>query len=183
MAYARDRCWRGVRSSSEARRSARMALGESFAGQLDSILHVGDEAALERALLDCWSSLWSERVLFYRSARRLEARGMGVVVQQQVDAVAAGVLFTTTTDGPCSSSSRRALADALVSGRDRPGSYRRSIARRVRQSISPMPWTRRARRSSSARRLFQRCSCRRGARARVRWPAGRRVGARERWRR
>jgi rifampicin phosphotransferase len=94
---------------------------DSFAGQLDSILHVGDEATLQRALLDCWSSQWSERALFYRHARRLDARGMGVVVQRQVEARGAGVLFTTTTEGPMLVEFAPGLGDALVGGAIDPG--------------------------------------------------------------
>src|SRR5678816_125957 len=76
-----------VRSSAIGEDSARA----SFAGQLDSFLHVRTFAELEKALLACWASCWSERAMAYRSARGMEAGGMGVVVQTQVDAVAAGV--------------------------------------------------------------------------------------------
>lgn len=96
-------------------------VGESFAGQLDSILHVDGEQALERAIIDCWSSLWSERVLFYRAARGMPARGMGVIVQQQVDAAAAGVLFTATEDGDMLAEFTSGLANELVSGAIDPG--------------------------------------------------------------
>jgi pyruvate,water dikinase len=89
---------------------------DSFAGQLDSVLHVRTAEALERAVLDVWASLWSDRAVFYRRARGLERRGMGVIVQRQVDAVCAGVLFTTTTSGEILVEYAPGLADALVQG-------------------------------------------------------------------
>jgi phosphoenolpyruvate synthase/pyruvate phosphate dikinase len=48
--------------------------GQSFAGQLDSILHVSTATSLFRAVADVWSSFWSERALFYRAARGVAAR-------------------------------------------------------------------------------------------------------------
>lgn len=89
---------------------------DSFAGQLDSILHVGDIDSLERAVIRVWASLWSDRVAFYRSARGLPVRGMGVVVQRQVDARTAGVLFTSTSSGEMLAEYGEGLADRLVAG-------------------------------------------------------------------
>ena len=94
---------------------------ESFAGQLDSILHVTDQAVLEQAVRDVWASLWSERVAFYRKARGVPMRGMGVVIQRQVDARTAGVLFTTTTTGEMLAEYGPGLADELVAGGVDPG--------------------------------------------------------------
>ena len=50
-------------------------------------------------MLACWASYSSERVAFYRAAKEVPSNGMGVVVQHQVDARAAGVLFTDAGDG------------------------------------------------------------------------------------
>ena len=94
--------------------------GESFAGQLDSVLHIADSASLERAVLDVWASLWSERAIFYRTARGLGQHGMGVVIQRQVEAKAAGVLFTTTTSGEMLVEYAPGLGDALVAGQVDP---------------------------------------------------------------
>jgi pyruvate,water dikinase len=81
-----------VRSSATAEDSA----DASFAGLQDTLLWVLDFAALERALLQCWSSLYSVPSISYRRKRAMpEAQvSMAVVVQQMVDARAAGVLFT-----------------------------------------------------------------------------------------
>ena len=89
---------------------------QSFAGQLESVLHVRDVAGLERAVLQVWGSYWSERVHFYRSARGAEEAGMGVIVQRQVDARAAGVMFTTTAEGHILVELTAGLADRLVAG-------------------------------------------------------------------
>jgi len=89
---------------------------QSFAGQLESVLHVRDVAALERAVLQVWASYWSERVRFYRSARGASAAGMGVIVQRQVDARAAGVMFTATDEGHILVELTDGLADRLVAG-------------------------------------------------------------------
>jgi phosphoenolpyruvate synthase/pyruvate phosphate dikinase len=105
------------------------SLGQSFAGQLDSILHVTNLSSLERAVLGCWASFWSDRALFYRMARNAPSGGMGVVVQQQINARAAGVLFTEAGDGTMLVEYTAGLADALVNGSIDPG--RLSIDRRT----------------------------------------------------
>src|SRR5262249_32798804 len=83
-----------ARSSAVGQGSDRAA----FAGMLDSILHVRTAAALPDALRCCWASYWSERALFYRLSRGIGLQGMGVVVQEQVAARLAGVLFTRSPD-------------------------------------------------------------------------------------
>jgi phosphohistidine swiveling domain-containing protein len=103
---------------------------QSFAGQLDSILHVSTLARLEEAVLECWASFWSARALFYRAARDAKPSGMGVVVQQQVEARSAGVLFTDAGAGDILVEYANGLADALVSGAVEPN--RISIDRRTR---------------------------------------------------
>jgi pyruvate,water dikinase len=94
---------------------------ESFAGQLESILNVTDDVQLERAVRNVWASLWSERAEFYRTARGVPMRGMGVVVQRQVDARVAGVMFTMTSSGEMLVEYGAGLADKLVAGQVDPG--------------------------------------------------------------
>jgi len=93
----------------------------SFAGQLDSVLHVKTEAGLERALLTCWASYWSVRALSYRVARGAALDGMGVVVQPQVAARASGVMFSDASAGAVLVEYGPGLADALVAGAIDPG--------------------------------------------------------------
>lgn len=68
----------------------------SFAGMYDTYLNVvGDEELLDR-VIDCWVSLYGDRVIAYRRALTLDAEpAMAVVVQVLVDADRAGVMFTT----------------------------------------------------------------------------------------
>jgi pyruvate,water dikinase len=89
---------------------------QSFAGQLESVLHVRDVASLEQAVLKVWSSYWSDRVRFYRNARGVTEAGMGVIVQRQIDARAAGVMFTSTVEGHVLVELTAGLADRLVAG-------------------------------------------------------------------
>ena len=65
----------------------------SFAGQFESYLYVKRADVLER-IKDVWRSVFSERVLAYRQANHLgPSLGIGVIVQEMVDADAAGVAF------------------------------------------------------------------------------------------
>jgi pyruvate,water dikinase len=68
----------------------------SFAGQHATFLDVVGEEAVSKAIRGCWASLWTARAIAYRGQRGVahEDVAMAVVVQQMVDAAAAGVLFT-----------------------------------------------------------------------------------------
>ena len=104
------------------------AIGEdagdaSFAGQLDSIGNAVNTAMVRRAMRDVWASRWSSRSLTYQLARGKTLPGMGVVIQQQVDAEISGVLFTVAPNDArmmtieyCGGS-----GEDLVSGRLNPG--------------------------------------------------------------
>ena len=129
-----------VRSSAVGEDSATA----SFAGQLESILHVSGAAALRQAVADVWASLSSPRVLAYQRARGVTLDGMGVVVQRQIAASVSGVIFTASDASsfhPMGSDLGLApsdtmlveycsgLGDGLVSGRENPG--RLTIDRRT----------------------------------------------------
>jgi len=93
----------------------------SFAGQFDSVLDVTTTGALQSAVRTCWASYWSARAMFYRRSRQIPAVGMGVVIQRQVDATVAGVLFTRNPGdrgggGEMVIEYCAGLADRLVSG-------------------------------------------------------------------
>lgn len=69
----------------------------SFAGQFSTDLGIRGEAALLGALRRCWASCLSEWSMAYRAAAGLvlpPSPAFGVVVQAQVAATRAGVLFT-----------------------------------------------------------------------------------------
>src|SRR2546428_29440 len=81
-----------VRSSATAEDLPRA----SFAGKQDSYLDVSGEESLLDAIRRCWASLWNERAVAYRHASGVNDTtvSLAVVVQEMVDASAAGVLFT-----------------------------------------------------------------------------------------
>lgn len=123
-----DEHYRRIGAGKVAVRSS--AIGEdsgeaSFAGQYETVLNVEGAKALRAAIDDCLRSAENARAVAYRTekAARTDAR-MNVVVQQMVDARAAGVLFTVNPVN-----ARRdqivvdaveGLGEALVSGRATP---------------------------------------------------------------
>ena len=83
----------------------------SFAGQQDTYLNVVGADAVLQAVRKCWASLWTDRAVSYRSSNGIDhaAVTLAVVVQQMVDAEAAGVLFTAN---PVTGRRREAVIDA-----------------------------------------------------------------------
>jgi pyruvate,water dikinase len=79
-----------VRSSALGEDSAEAA----HAGQQETYLWVRGIDALCDAVKDCWASLHSERAVAYRAQIGASGTGIGVTVQQMVDAEVSGVLFT-----------------------------------------------------------------------------------------
>ena len=68
----------------------------SFAGQQETFLNIRGEEALLDAIKKCWASLWTARAIAYRIKNNIDqnAVALAVVVQEMVDAQAAGILFT-----------------------------------------------------------------------------------------
>lgn len=81
-----------VRSSATAEDLA----SASFAGQQETYLNVHGTEALTRAVINCWASLWTARAMAYRAREGVgpDQVRLAVVVQQMVEADAAGVMFT-----------------------------------------------------------------------------------------
>ncbi|MEV3984666.1 PEP/pyruvate-binding domain-containing protein [Nonomuraea sp. NPDC049758] len=67
----------------------------SFAGQQDTFLNVRADGLLE-AVRRCWASLWNPRAVAYRERNGVphDDVALAVVVQELVDADAAGIMFT-----------------------------------------------------------------------------------------
>ncbi len=113
-----------VRSSSTAED---LAIA-SFAGQQDTFLNVQPDQVLER-IVDCWASLWTAPALTYRLHQGIDQSGLAlaVVVQEMVDADAAGVLFTanplTGRRSEAVIESVFGLGDKLVSGQVEPDRF------------------------------------------------------------
>ncbi|HUJ10154.1 MAG TPA: PEP/pyruvate-binding domain-containing protein [Verrucomicrobiae bacterium] len=98
----------------------------SFAGQHDSFLNVCGGDAVVATVKRCWLSLFSERAISYRMRRgiALSRAQMAVIVQQLIDADAAGVMFTAgPADGDSDSIFIEAafgLGEAVVQGQVTP---------------------------------------------------------------
>ena len=115
----------------------------SFAGQFESVLGVNSRAALEEAVRRSWASCWSDRAVAYRQAHGMHAQGMAILIQVQVAAAAAGVLFTRHPDPAAGDDDRMlaeycgGLADRLVAGQVDPARLELSRAtRRVTSHLS-----------------------------------------------
>ncbi|MET7330125.1 PEP/pyruvate-binding domain-containing protein [Nonomuraea sp. NPDC005650] len=67
----------------------------SFAGQQDTYLNIRGDALLD-AVRRCWASLWNPRAVAYRDQNGVphDDVALAVVVQELVDADAAGIMFT-----------------------------------------------------------------------------------------
>lgn len=100
----------------------------SFAGMNRTVTNVVGEAALLEAVTQCWSSLFTPRVLTYRASRGFTAPpAMAVVVQQMIAAEQAGVAFTSD---PSTGNGDHVVIEAafgqgevVVSGKVQPDTY------------------------------------------------------------
>jgi pyruvate,water dikinase len=112
-----------VRSSAVGEDSA----GASFAGQHVTRLNVTRDGLVD-AVRDVWQSGRAEAALAYRAKRGLDAVPMvGVVIQQLIDPLAAGVLFTRnpmTGADECVIEAAWGLGEVVVSSRVVPDYYR-----------------------------------------------------------
>jgi rifampicin phosphotransferase len=101
----------------------------SFAGQQETFLNVVNEAALLKAVVSCWSSLWTGRAMGYRARQAIDQQGLAlaVVVQQMVASEVSGVLFTANPlsglRGQVVIDATFGLGEALVSGQVEPDHY------------------------------------------------------------
>lgn len=100
----------------------------SWAGQLESYLNTTEENLLEN-VEKCWQSLFTPRVVAYRSEQGLAEKdiSVAVVVQKMVEAEIAGVAFSvhpvTEDRNQMIIEAVAGLGEALVSGQITPDSY------------------------------------------------------------
>ncbi|HZZ74212.1 MAG TPA: PEP/pyruvate-binding domain-containing protein [Pirellulales bacterium] len=101
----------------------------SFAGQQETYLGIVGEAELLEAVVRCWRSIDSERARAYRQQQNIadDAVAMSVVVQQLIEAEAAGVLFTSDPSDAQGKQmlveSSWGLGESVVSGRVTPDRF------------------------------------------------------------
>jgi pyruvate,water dikinase len=101
----------------------------SFAGMNETFLNVRGADAVLDAVRRCWSSLFGARTIFYRAKRGFGQAEMdiAVVVQRQIAATRAGVMFTvdpaTGADDRLVIESSFGLGESVVSGSVSPDRY------------------------------------------------------------
>lgn len=98
----------------------------AFPGLMDSVLNVTDWPALLAAVARVAASAYSDRALAYRQQRGLPlAARPAVIVQRQVEAQAAGVMFTTFPEYPQEVAIHAVpgLAEGLVNGQLEPDEF------------------------------------------------------------
>ena len=113
-----------VRSSATAEDGAET----SFAGMNETFTNIRGGEDLVEHVLDCWVSLFGQRVVFYRAAQGLtEEPAMAVVVQRMVNSERSGVCFTAdpvTGDGAnVVLEAALGLGEVVVSGAVEPDTY------------------------------------------------------------
>jgi pyruvate,water dikinase len=114
-----------VRSSATAEDLPEM----SFAGQQDTFLQIIGIDSLLKAVVDCWSSLWTARAIGYRARNHVPQEGaaLAVVVQRMVESASSGVMFTanplTGLRSETVIDAAFGLGEALVSGLVEPDHY------------------------------------------------------------
>ncbi len=101
----------------------------SFAGQQETYLNVRGREAVLRAVVKCWASLWTDRAMAYRARQGIgpESVALAVVVQELVDAEAAGIMFTanpaTGNRGEIVIDGAWGLGEAVVGGKVTPDTF------------------------------------------------------------
>jgi pyruvate,water dikinase len=114
-----------VRSSATAEDLPEM----SFAGQQETFLNVEGEYRLLKAVIGCWSSLWTARAISYRARNEIPHKdvALAVVVQEMVPSESSGVLFTanplTGLRTETVIDATLGLGEALVGGHVEPDHY------------------------------------------------------------
>jgi pyruvate,water dikinase len=101
----------------------------SFAGQQATFLNIKGDAALLKAVKECWASLFESRAIFYRVENKFDHMqvGIAVPVQIMVQSDASGIMFTVD---PVTDDMTRimieaglGLGEAIVSGSVTPDRY------------------------------------------------------------
>jgi rifampicin phosphotransferase len=125
----------------------------SFAGQQDTFLNVIGEQEIGKAVINCWSSLWTARAIGYRIRNHIPQNevALAVIVQEMVPSETSGVLFTanplTGQRNETVLDATLGLGEALVSGQVEPDHYVVDIYRNgvVRKSLGAKEQITRAR--------------------------------------
>ncbi|HSJ90364.1 MAG TPA: PEP/pyruvate-binding domain-containing protein, partial [Anaerolineales bacterium] len=101
----------------------------SFAGQQDTYLNIIGEEQVLKAVIQCWSSLWTARAIGYRLRNHIpqDQVALAVVVQEMISSEVSGVMFTanplTGLRSETVIDATFGLGEALVSGQVEPDHY------------------------------------------------------------
>lgn len=101
----------------------------SFAGQQDTFLNVVGYENMKKAVVDCWSSLWTPRAIAYRARNDIPQTtvAIAVVVQEMVESDVSGVMFTANPLNGLRNQividSTFGLGESLVSGQVEPDHF------------------------------------------------------------
>ncbi len=101
----------------------------SYAGMNDTFTNLSTVDEILAAVVDCWASLYGQRVLAYRGYQGIDAEPrIAVVVQRMIPSNRSGVMFTVD---PASTDASRmvieaalGLGEVVVSGQVEPDTYR-----------------------------------------------------------
>ncbi|HYA69348.1 MAG TPA: phosphoenolpyruvate synthase, partial [Acidimicrobiales bacterium] len=104
------------------------AEGTSFAGMNATFTNVAGDAELLARVVDCWASVYGQRVIAYRASQRVtEEPTLAVIVQEMVPSERSGVLFTVDpTTGDANHMVIEAAfgqGEVVVSGMVEPDTY------------------------------------------------------------
>jgi pyruvate,water dikinase len=104
------------------------ASGTSFAGMNATFTNVAGTHELLARVVDCWASLYGQRVISYRAAEKItEEPAIAVIVQEMVPSESSGVMFTA--DPSTGNTDRLVIeavfgqGEAIVSGAVEPDTY------------------------------------------------------------
>ena len=96
----------------------------SFAGQQETIFNPPD---IEKAVKQCWASLWTERAIAYRHGHSMETiPKMALLIQEAIPCHVSGVIFTqnpVTNDQEMIVEAVFGMGESLVSGEVTPDQY------------------------------------------------------------
>ena len=119
----------GARVAVRSSATAEDAADTSFAGMNQTFTNVRGDDELCTRVVDCWASLFGERVVTYRRARGIDAEpAIAVIVQQMVESDRSGVMFTADPSTGDASviviEGAFGLGEVVVGGQVEPDTYR-----------------------------------------------------------
>ncbi len=100
----------GIRVAVRSSGTGEDTSGTSFAGMNVTYTNVAGDDQLLRRLVDCWASIYGERVIAYRSVEKItDEPTLAVIVQEMVASERSGVMFTAD---PATSNTDRIVIEA-----------------------------------------------------------------------